>query len=129
VESIVASEDWTQVRTAIVTVLAEEGQRLKTFEDALVLGANGARMRNGDIACWLTVSRRGAVDPHMEIAVDVAGVPDSGRMRADIATFQGEVAAELEARDDQGLTVDEMVSRLRQFLHGNAELLQRMATS
>jgi hypothetical protein len=128
VGSIVASEDWTQVRAAIVAVLAEEGRRLKQFDESLVLGANGARMRNGDVSCWLTISRRGAPDPHLEIAVDVAGMPGSGRMGVDIATFQGEVLAELEA-DDQARTVEEMAGRLRQFLDHNADLLQRLATA
>jgi hypothetical protein len=128
-DAIVAGESWTDVRAAIVAVLADEGRRLQQIDGSFVVGASGARMRNGDVSCWLTVARRGAVDPHMEIAVNVAGEPDAYRMRADIGTFEGEVLSELDGAEGHARTVEEMNGRLRRFLDDNAGLLERLATS
>jgi hypothetical protein len=129
VGSIVAYEDWVDVRTAIVAVLADEGRRLQQVDESLTFGAGGARMRNGEVACWLTVSRTGAGDPHMEITVGMSGVRGSYRIRIDIGTFDGEVLAEVEDRDDRPRTLDEMVTSLRQFLDDNSGLLERLATT
>jgi hypothetical protein len=125
----VAEESWTEVRAAVVAVLAAEGRRLQQFDGSLVFGASGARMRNGDVACWLTVSHPGAVDPHMETTVNVAGEPGSYRMGIDIGTFEGEVLAELGDSAERSRSVDEMVGRLHRFLDDNAGLLERLATS
>jgi hypothetical protein len=124
----VASEDWVPIRTAIVAVLAEEGRRLQKWDESLIFGANGRLMRYGDVNSWLTVSRFGEIDPLIETTVAVAGQPGSYRITADIGTHDGEVLAELEGSAGEARTVDEMVSRLRQFLADNAVLLQRMAT-
>jgi hypothetical protein len=129
VGSIVADEDWVEVRTAIVAVLADEGRRLQQVDESLRFGAGGARMRNGEVACWLTVSRPEAVDPHMETTVGVSGVRGAYRMRIDIGTFEGEVLAEFEDPDDRPRTLDEMVTTLRRFLDDNSGLLERLATT
>jgi hypothetical protein len=122
------SDDWVPIQTAIVAVLAEEGRRLQKWDESLKFGANGRLMRYGDVASWLTVSRFGEVVPLIETTVAVAGTPGCYQIRAAIGTPDGEVLAELVASGGGTRTVDEMVSRLRQFLGDNAELLQRMAT-
>lgn len=38
-----ADESWTEVRAAIVAVLAEESRRLQQVDESLVFGASGAR--------------------------------------------------------------------------------------
>jgi len=125
----VTDNDGVAVRTAVVDVFVEEGLRLRAFDDSLVWDASGARRRNGDISCWLSLWHRGAVDPHMEVTAVVTGSPGSYRMGVDIGTMEGEVFAEMKSGVDGGRSLGELTDELRQFLSENADLLKRIGTS
>jgi hypothetical protein len=122
-------EEWVDVRTAIVAVFVEEAERLREFDDSLIWDASGARRRNGDVSCWLSLWHRGAVDPHMELTAVVTGTPGSYGMGVDIGTLEGEVFAELKLARDGGSSLDQLTMELRQFLNLNADLLERIGTS
>jgi hypothetical protein len=122
-------EVWVGVRDAIVAVLIEEAQRLRSFDDSLVWDASAARRRNGDVSCWLSLWHRGAVDPHMELTAVVTGTPGSYGMGVDIGTMDGEIFAELKTAGDGGSSLDQLTDELRQFLSVNSELLRRIGTS
>jgi hypothetical protein len=122
-------EEWNDVRAVIVAVLDEEAHRLRDIDSSLVWQPSGASMAIGGLSCWLTMSRRGAVDPHMEISVDLTGQPGALYLAAAVATFEGDVRAELEKTEDRTRTPSEAVGELSRFLNENAGLLEALAVS
>lgn len=121
--------DWVDVRAGVIAVLNTEAHRLRDIDPSLVWQASGASRAIGGLSCWLTMSHRGLVDPHMEITVTLTGQPAALYLSADVGTFEGDVRAELEKTDDHPRTRDEAVAVLNQFLGKNADLVESLAVS
>lgn len=116
------------VQAAIVEVFDEEARRLRRLDESLTWDASGALPTTGGVSAWLTVSHRGAEDPHLELTAKVVvGRHGLLLLSSDIGTFEGDVVAELE-RDDGGMNSPAAVAgELRRFLAGDAALIERMA--
>jgi hypothetical protein len=125
----VSDQQWAPVRAAIVEVFDEQAHRLGDLDASLIWQASSAPLATGGVTCWLTVSHRGAPDPHLEATATLTGQPTAPTLTADIGTFAGEVLADLDQAEGRPHTLAEATENLRRFLADHAALLTRLATS
>lgn len=128
-----ADDSWADVRSMVNLIFEEQAHVLADLDNSLVWQSSSAVFANGDLSCWLTLSRQGEPDPHMEVTALFSKSQESIRLVADIGTFSGEVFAETERTvrqdGDWADAMDRLLAQLRCFLEEHIELLQRLAFS